>query len=58
MASITAKIFRYDPSVDEEPSYSTHEVEWVEDESGIMTAMQVLNAVNYDEEAFAYDYNC
>lgn len=58
MSSITAKIFRYDPSVDDEPTYSTHEVEWVEDGTGFMTALQVLNAIDYDQEAFAHDYNC
>ncbi len=58
MATITAKIFRYDPSVDEEPHYSTHEVEWIDDGTGIMTALQVLHAINYDEEAFGYDHNC
>lgn len=58
MVSITAEIYRYDPSIDEEPYFSTHEVEIEEDSSGIVTAMQVLHAVNYDEEAFGYDYNC
>lgn len=55
---ITAKIYRYDPSVDVEPYYTTHEVEFVDDGTGIMTALQVLNTINYDEEAIAFDCNC
>lgn len=58
MATMTAEIFRYDPTTDDEPYYSTHEVEVPEDDSGILTAMQVLHAVNYDEEAFGYDFDC
>lgn len=58
MASIVAKIYRYDPSVDAEPYYTTHEVAWIDDPSGIMTALQVLHAINYDDEAFGYDHNC
>lgn len=58
MAVFTAEIYRYDPSIDDEPHFSTHEVDIEEDESGIFTAMQVLHAVNYDEEAFGYDYDC
>jgi succinate dehydrogenase/fumarate reductase iron-sulfur protein len=58
MASITANIFRYDPSVDDEPHFSSHEVDIAEDEAGIITAMQVLHAINYDDEAFGYEHNC
>jgi succinate dehydrogenase/fumarate reductase iron-sulfur protein len=56
--SITAKIFKYDPSVDTEPTESVYEVPWVEDESGIMTALQVLHAINQDQEQIGYDYCC
>lgn len=55
---ITARIFRYDPSTDEAPRYETHEVDFVDDGTGIMTALQVLHAINYDEGAFGYDHNC
>ncbi len=56
--SITAKIFRYDPTVDEEPYYSTYEVPWVEDPTNKMTGMQVLQYIHEEIEPIAYDYSC
>lgn len=58
MDPIIAKVFRYDPAVDAEPYYATYEVPWIDDPSGIMTALQVLHAINYDIEAIGYDHNC
>lgn len=57
--SITAKVFRYDPTVDEKPYYSTYEVPWDdEDGSGFMTGLQVLNYIFENEEPIVVDYNC
>ena len=58
MATIIAKVFRYDPTVDEAPYYKTYEVELAEDGSGIYTGLQVLHAINYEYEAIAYDHDC
>lgn len=58
MATVTVDIYRFDPAIDEAPYFTTHEAQVEEDETGIITAMQVLHAINYDEEAFGYDYNC
>ncbi|NTU88338.1 MAG: hypothetical protein HGA54_00285 [Actinobacteria bacterium] len=55
---ITAKVLRYDPSTDDAPWFQDFQVEWVEDPSGIMTALQVLHAINYDQEQIGYDYCC
>lgn len=55
---IVAKVFRYDPSVDAEPWYATYEVDWVDDGTGIMTGLQVLQAINYDQEQIGYDFCC
>lgn len=54
---INAKVLKYDPSIDEAPHYQTYEVEWVEDESGIMSALQVLHEVN-KQEPLGYDWCC
>lgn len=56
--TITAEILRYDPSIDDAPHFETYEVEWVDDPSGIMTALQVLHAIHFDQEQIAYDYCC
>lgn len=56
--TITAKILRYDPSVDEAPHFETYEVEWIEDESGIMSALQVLASINENQEQIGYDWCC
>lgn len=56
--SITAKVFRYDPSVDGAPYYSTYEVPWDDDGSGTMTGLQVLNYIYENEEPIVVDYNC
>jgi len=55
---IIAKILKYDPTVDDSPEYKTYEMDWVDDGTGIMTALQVLHAINYDEEEIGYDYCC
>lgn len=56
--SITAKILRYDPSVDSAPEYVTYEVPWVDDGTGFMTGLQVLHMINRDIEEIGYDYCC
>ena len=55
---ITAKVFRYDPSVDAEPRYETYDVEWREDGSGLMSALQVLTIINEEQEMIGYDSCC
>ena len=56
---ITAKVFKYDPSVDEAPYYETYEVEWDDsDPTGIMTALQVLLKINEEIAPVRYDHNC
>jgi succinate dehydrogenase/fumarate reductase iron-sulfur protein len=56
--SITAKILRYDPSVDAAPEYKSYTVEWVESEGGLMTGLQVLHIINETEEQIGYDFCC
>ena len=58
--SVTAKVFRFDPSVDAEPYYETYEVPWQDetDPTNKMTGMQVLQYI-YDEiEPIGYDCGC
>ena len=55
---IIAKVFRYDPSMDDEPYYKEYEVPWQEDESGFMTGLQVLHYIYENMEPIVYDYNC
>lgn len=51
---IIAKIFRYDPSVDTEPSFKEYEVPWEE----YMTGLQVLHYINENIEPIGFDYCC
>lgn len=55
---ITAKILRFDPSADEAPHYETYEVPWIEDESNIVSALQVLDYIDKNIEPIAYDSSC
>lgn len=57
--SITAKVYKYNPAADAEPSFATYEVPFDADETtGTMTAMQVLQYI-YDEiEPIGFDYAC
>lgn len=57
--SITAKVYKYNPAVDIEPSFATYEVPFDADEAtGTMTAMQVLQYI-YDEiEPIGFDCAC
>jgi succinate dehydrogenase/fumarate reductase iron-sulfur protein len=57
-AKIIAKVFRYDPTVDDEPYYMEYEVPWQDDPSGFMTGLQVLNYIYENIDPIAYDYNC
>lgn len=56
--SIIAKVFRYDPSVDDAPYYKEYEVPWQDDPSGLMTGLQVLAYIYENIEPIAFDYNC
>lgn len=47
-------IFKFDPSVDKEPYYVTHEVPYTEK----MTALEALVWVHENCEPIAYDYSC
>lgn len=51
---IIAKIFRYDPSVDAEPTFKTYEVPWED----YMTGLQVLHYINENFEPIGFDYCC
>ena len=55
--SVTAKVLRFDPSLDAAPAYRSYDVPWQEDESGFMTGLQVLNVVN-EQENLGYDFCC
>lgn len=55
---IIAKVFRYDPSMDDKPYYKEYEIPWQEDASGFMTGLQVLHYIYENIEPIAYDYNC
>lgn len=56
--TIIAKVFRYNPVVDEAPTYQTYEVPFADDPTGKMTGMQVLQYIYENEEAIAYDCSC
>lgn len=56
--SITARVFRYDPTVDDAPYYKEYEVPWQDDPSGFMTGLQVLHHIYENIEPIVYDYNC
>ena len=51
---ISAKIYRFDPSVDEAPTYKTYDVPWEQD----MTGLMVLHYINENVESIGYDYCC
>jgi succinate dehydrogenase/fumarate reductase iron-sulfur protein len=51
---IIAKVFRYDPSVDAEPTYNTYEVPWKE----LITGLEVLVYINENYEAIEFDSCC
>jgi succinate dehydrogenase/fumarate reductase iron-sulfur protein len=55
---VTAKISKFDPATDEEPRFASYEVPWIEDESGIMSGLQVLNYIHENIELIGYDWNC
>jgi len=56
---ISAKILRYDPSVDEAPAYVTYEVPFEDNQGdGFMTALQVLHYINENCDAIGYDFCC
>ncbi len=52
--TIVAKIFRYDPSVDQEPTYKSYDVPWKE----YTTGLEVLHYINENFEAIGFDYCC
>ena len=58
-STITANVFRYDPSLDEAPYYVTYEVRMDEDnDTETMTGLQVLNYIYENIEPIVVDYNC
>ena len=52
--NVVAKVFRFDPTVDEEPRYETYEVPAKENQ----TALEVLHYINENIEPLNYDYCC
>lgn len=56
--NITAKILRFDPSVDAAPHFEEYDVPWIEDESNIVTGLQVLKYVNENIEPITFDSCC
>lgn len=55
---IIAKVFRFDPTVDEKPYFKEYIIPWQEDESDMMTGLQVLHYIYENIEPIVYDYNC
>ena len=55
---IVARVFRYDPTVDDKGRFEEYEVPWQEDESGFMTGLQVLHYIYDHIEPIVFDYNC
>lgn len=51
---VTLKIFRYDPSVDAEPTYKTYEVPWKE----YTTVLECLHYINENVEPIGFDFSC
>lgn len=58
MADITARILRFDPSTDTAPYYKEYDVPWIEDESNIVSALQVLKYINETIEPIEFDSCC
>lgn len=56
--TISARILRFDPSMDAVPEYVTYEVPWEDDGTGFMTGLHVLHVINRDIEEIGYDYCC
>lgn len=54
MATIKTTVFKYDPSVDEEPRYIDYDVEYHE----WMTVLEVLRYIHENFEPTSFDYNC
>ncbi len=52
--TITAKIYRFDPSVDAEPTFKTYEVPWKE----YTTGLEVLHYINENFEEIGFDFSC
>jgi succinate dehydrogenase/fumarate reductase iron-sulfur protein len=55
---VTAKILRYDPSIDDEPHFETYEVPWIEDEANFMNGLQILHYIYEEIDPIGYDFNC
>lgn len=55
---IIAKVYRFDPTTDDKPYYKEYIVPWQEDESDMMTGLQVLHYIYENIEPIVYDYNC
>jgi succinate dehydrogenase/fumarate reductase iron-sulfur protein len=53
-AIVTVRVFRYDPSVDQEPRYDTFDIEWKE----YLTALEALHYYNETISQFSYDFCC
>lgn len=56
--TITARVFRYDPSTDEAPYYKEYEVPYDGGDEGFMTGLQVLHYIYDNIEPVAFDYDC
>jgi succinate dehydrogenase/fumarate reductase iron-sulfur protein len=54
MSTITATVFRYDPSTDETSHYEDYEVEWHEG----LTVLETLRYIHENYEPLAFDYSC
>ncbi|NTU89562.1 MAG: succinate dehydrogenase/fumarate reductase iron-sulfur subunit [Actinobacteria bacterium] len=52
------KVFKYDPSVDEAPTYKTFEIPYTESNTGPLTALKALHIINNTIEPIGYDFNC
>ncbi|MFC1919322.1 succinate dehydrogenase/fumarate reductase iron-sulfur subunit [Chloroflexota bacterium] len=51
---ISAKIFRYIPSIDSEPTYKTYEIPWRE----YITVLEVLKYIHECFEPISFDWGC
>jgi len=51
---LVAKVFRYNPSVDEEPTYRIYEVPWKK----WMTVLEVLRYIHEECEPISFDWGC
>lgn len=58
MADFKISVQRFDPSVDDAPHLVEYDVPWIDDDSNIVTGLQVLKYINENIEPLVFDSCC